>query len=101
MSTCAYDFLKTHGQDKTRKFDTEGFVPVSSLCGVFTSSYWFTKCLIDRIGDILSVVCINEKCIYSPETRAWIIIECGTTICPCIYWWSGAANESCTPQILE
>ena len=62
------------GQNKTCRFDNEVFVPVSSLCGVLGSLYWFTKCLIFIKVNILSVVYINEKCIYSSETRACTII---------------------------
>ena len=31
-------------------FDTEGFVPVASLCGVVGSPYWFIKLLIGKTG---------------------------------------------------
>ena len=38
---CAVSFHTTHGQNKTRKYDTEGFVPVASLSGMvgFPSSF--------------------------------------------------------------
>ena len=38
---CAVAFHTTHGQNKTRKYDTEGFVPVASLSGMvgFPSSF--------------------------------------------------------------
>ena len=32
-------FCRTHGQNKTRKCDNEGFVPVASLCGV-VGNWW-------------------------------------------------------------
>ena len=34
VPTCAVGFRTTHGKNKTRKFDIEGFVPVASLNGV-------------------------------------------------------------------
>ena len=61
VSTCAFAFRKTHRQNKIRRFDTEGFVLVSSLCGVVGSSSWFTKGLIGRTGNILSVAYINTR----------------------------------------
>ena len=102
----AVTFCTTHGQNKTLRFDTEGFVPVSSLWGVVGSPYWFTKCLIGRTGNIWSVLNINEKCIYLLETHAWTIIEytivrkfCHvTSTWPFISWRFGAANASCTPH---
>ena len=27
-------FCTTHGKNRTHKFDTEGFIPVESLCGL-------------------------------------------------------------------
>ena len=33
VSTCAVAFCTTHGKNNTRKCDTEGFLPVASLCG--------------------------------------------------------------------
>ena len=76
VSTCAVAFYTTQGQNKTRRFDTEGFVSVASLCGIVGSLYWFTKCLIGRTGNIWSVVYTNERCIYPSETRACTILEC-------------------------
>ena len=62
-----------------------------------------------RTGIIWSVVYINAKCIYSPETHARAIIECAivgnfchvTSNFPLIYWWSGAANASRTPRTVR
>ena len=50
VSTCAIAFRTTHGQDKTRKYDTEGFVPVASLYGVVGSLSSFIRSLIGRTG---------------------------------------------------
>ena len=36
-STRAVSFRKTQGKNKTHGFDTEGFVPVISFCGVVGS----------------------------------------------------------------
>ena len=52
VSTCAIAFFKTYVQNKTCKFDNEGYVPVDSLCGVIVSPSWFTKCLIGITGNI-------------------------------------------------
>ena len=38
VSTCALAFLTTHGKNNMRKYDTEGLVPVASLCGIVGSS---------------------------------------------------------------
>ena len=92
--------------EKKSRFDTEFFVPVTSLCGVVGSLSWFTKCLIGRTRNILSFVYINEKCIYSSENRACTIIECAivcnvnhvTSTWPLIYLWSGATNAIHTPR---
>ena len=37
VSTCAVAFHTENGQNKTSKFDTEGFVPVASLCDIVGS----------------------------------------------------------------
>ena len=59
VSTCAVAFRTTHEQNKTRKCDTEVFVPVASLCGVVGSPSSFIRSLIGRTGKIWSVVYIN------------------------------------------
>ena len=100
FSTCAVAFRTTHGQNKTCGFDTKGFMQFAILCGVLGSLSWFTKCLIVRTGNILSVVYINEKCIYSSETRVCTIIEYViawnvrhvTSTWQFISWWYSAAN---------
>ena len=74
VSTCSVAFCTTQGQNKTRSFDTEGFVPVASLCGIIGSLSWFKKCLIGITGNIWSVVDINTKSIYHSETRTCTII---------------------------
>ena len=76
VSTCVVAFCTTHKHNKTCEFNTEGFVPVASLCGVVYLLYWFTKCFIGITGNIWLVVYMNEKCIYLSETRACTIIEC-------------------------
>ena len=42
----------THGQNNTCKCDTEGSVPVSSLCGVVGLPSFFIRYLIGRTGNI-------------------------------------------------
>ena len=37
VSACAASFHTTNGQNKTLRFDNEGFVPVASLCSVVGS----------------------------------------------------------------
>ena len=76
VSKCTVAFCETNGQNKICRFDTEGFLPVVSLCGVVGSPFQFTECLIGITGNILSVVYINVKYIYLSETRAFTIIEC-------------------------
>ena len=39
VSKYTVDFNTPDGQNKTRRFDTEDFVPVTSLCDVVGSSY--------------------------------------------------------------
>ena len=39
VSTYTVDFNTTDGKNKTIRFDTEDFVPVTSLCGVVGSPY--------------------------------------------------------------
>ena len=100
VSTCAVAFCTTHGQNKRSRFDTGGFVTVSSLCGVVGPPSWFTKCLIGKTGDIWPVAYINEKCIYSSETRVCTIIEYViawnvrhvTSTWQFISWWYSAVN---------
>ena len=46
-------FINVDGDPTTpRKYDTEGFVPVASLCGVVGSPSTFIKYLISRTGKI-------------------------------------------------
>ena len=52
VSTCAVAFRTTHGQNNTRKCDTEGFVPVSSLCGIVGSPSSFIRSLIGRTRNV-------------------------------------------------
>ena len=93
VSTCAIVFRTTYGKNTTRRFDTEGFVPVDSLYGVVGPPSCFTKFLIGRTGNMWSVVYIIKKCICLPES--WVIV---CNVChvnstyPFIYWWYGAAN---------
>ena len=107
VPTCAVKFHTTHGQKKTFSFDTEGFMPVDSLCGEVGSTSWFDKCLIGRTRNIWSVMYIYEKCIYLSETRACTIIECAivrnvlhvNSTWPFIYSLSSDANDTLTPRI--
>ena len=104
VPTCEVAFRTTHIKNKICWFDTEGFVPVSSLCGVVGSPYWFTKCLIGRTEDIWPVVYMNRRFIYTSKTCACTIIECEivnnvchiTSTWPFISWWYGPANDSHT-----
>ena len=104
VSTCAVYFRTRHGQNKTHMFDTEGFLPVESLCGVVGSPSWFTIFLIGITVSIWSVIYIDTKCIHSSETRMFTIIECEivhnvchvTSTCSFISWWYGAANDITT-----
>ena len=100
VSKCEVSFRITHWQNKTRRFDTEGFAPVSSLCGVVGSPSWFTKCLIGITGNIWSVVHINVRYIYLPETHVCTIIGCAifrnviqvNSTWLFVYWLYGVAN---------
>ena len=49
---CAVAFRTTHGQNNTRKCDTEGFVHVASLCGIVGSPFSFIRSLIGITGKI-------------------------------------------------
>ena len=48
VSTCSVDFRTTHGQNNTRKCDTEGLVPASILRGVVGSPYSFIRSFIGK-----------------------------------------------------
>ena len=50
-----------NGQDKTRKYDIEGFIPVESLNGVVGLPYSFINYLIGSTSKIGSAVYINVK----------------------------------------
>ena len=106
VSTCTVNFCTAHRQNKTGRFDTECSVPVARLCGIVGSLSWFTKCLIFITGNILPVMNMNEKCIYSSENRACTIIQCAivldvchiTSTWPFISWWYVANNYIRTPR---
>ena len=99
-SKYAVVFCTNHRQNRTHKFNTEGFLPDASMCGVVGSLSWFTKVLIGRIRNMFWVVYIHAKCIYSYETCAYTIIECAivnkvqhiTSTCTFISWWSDASK---------
>ena len=59
MTTFAVAFRTKYGQNKTHGFDTEGSVPVASLCGIVGLPSYFTKCLIGKTVNMWSVVYIN------------------------------------------
>ena len=107
VSTCAVAFRTTHGQNKTHKCDTEGFVPVASLYGVVGSPSSCIRSYIGRTGRIWSVVYINAKWTYISGTLACTIRACAivrnvlqvNSTCPFISWCSGAANVRRTPQV--
>ena len=46
VPTFAVDFCTTHGKNKTRKCNIEGFIPVKNLNGVVGSPSSFIKSLI-------------------------------------------------------
>ena len=52
VPTCAVYFCTTHGQNKIRKCDIEGYVPVASLYGVVRSPSSFISYLIGSTGQI-------------------------------------------------
>ena len=107
VSTCPVAFRTTHGQNKTRKCDTEGFVPVVSFRGVVGLPSSFIRSLISRTGKIWSVVYINAKWTYTSRTLACTIRACATirnvlqvtSTCPFISWCSGAANVRRIPRV--
>ena len=107
VSTWVIAFRTTHGQNNTRKCDTEGLVPVASLCGVVGSPSSFIRSLIGRTRNIWSVVYINVKWTYTSGTLACTIRACATvhnvlqvtSTCPFISWCSGAANVRQTPRV--
>ena len=106
FSTYTVAFCTTHGQNNTRKCDTDSFVPVASLNGAIGSPYSFIRYLIGRTREIWSVVYINTKWIYASKTLTCTIRECAiirnvlhvTLIFPFISWCSGAANAKWTPR---
>ena len=61
VPTGAVALRTTNGQNKTRKYDIEGFVPVTSLNGMFGLPYSFIKSFIGITGSICSAVYINAK----------------------------------------
>ena len=107
VSMCAVAFFTTHEQNNTRKCDTEGFVPVASLCGVVGLPSSIIRSLIGITGNIWSDVYINVKWTCASGTLVCTIRECATvrnvlrvtSTCPFISWYSGAANFNQTPQI--
>ena len=107
VSTYAVAFRTTHGQNKTFKCYTEGFVPVASLYGVVGSPSSFIRSLIGRTRKMWSVVYINVKWTYTYGTLACTIRACATvrnvlqvtSTCPFISWCSGAANIKRTPRV--
>ena len=71
VSTYEAAFSTTHGHNKTRTFDTEGFLTVSSLCGAVCSPSIFTKYLIGTTVNISSILCINANIyIHQKPVRA-------------------------------
>ena len=60
--TCAVAFRTIHEQNKTCKYDTEGFVPVASLYGVVGSPSSFLRSFIGRTGkyDLSYILMRNE-----------------------------------------
>ena len=93
-------------KNNARRFDTEGFVQVYSLCGVVVSLYWFTKCFIGSTENIWSVVYMNEKCkniFRNPCVHHnWMYdsSKCSTnnSTLSLNSWWSCAPNACNTPR---
>ena len=100
-------FLYNTWKNNTRKYDTEGFVYVTSLNDVVGLTSSFLRYLIGRNRRIWSVVYMNEKWIYASKHLALTISECGivrnvlrvTSTCLFIYWCYGAANVKWTAQV--
>ena len=98
---------RTLRQNKTRKCDVEGFVPVASLCGVVGYPSSFIRSLIGRTRKIWYVVYINTKWRYTSGTLACTIRECATvrnvlqvtSTFPFISWCSGAAKVKRTLRV--
>ena len=97
----------THGKNNTHKWETEGFVPVASLCGVVGLPSLFIISLIGRTGKMWSIVYINAKWTYTSGNLACTIRECATvrnvlqvtSTCQFISWCSGASNIKQTPRV--
>ena len=72
VSTCAVAFITTHRQNKARRFDTEGFVPVDNLCGVVGSPSLFTifgligQEIYDKSCTLMQSVYICQKPVRAP-----------------------------------
>ena len=103
-------FHQNRCKNDTCKWNTEGFVPVSSLIkknGVIGLLSLFIRSLIGSTGIIWYSVYINAKLIYASENLARTISECEivcnvlyvTSTCPFIYWCSRYANVKWTPWV--
>ena len=107
VSTFAIAFRTTHVQNIMCKWDTEGFIPVASFCGVVRSPSLFIRSLIGRTGKMWYVVYINVKWTYTYGTLACTIRECSTvrnvlqvtSTCPFVSCCYGAANVNRNPQV--
>ena len=106
LSMCNIDSCTTHGQNRTRGFDTEGYLLVASLFGLVDFTYWFTKFLIGKTENMWWVVYINANFMYSSKTNVYTIIACLivrnvcriTSTWPLVIWFSVAFNVSCNPR---
>ena len=101
------NFLYNKRRNRTRRFYTEGFVPVDSLCGVVGSPCWFIKFLIGKTINRLWFMYINAKCMYYPKTCVYTIIECEifynlrhvNSTWTLFYWLSSDTNVSLITNI--
>ena len=71
VSTCAVAFHTTHGQNKTRKYDTEGLVPVASLYGDPTTPYKLATGKKPSVSHlrVLFCLCVVWKATAHVETK--------------------------------
>ena len=89
------------------KFDTNGFVPVVILNGLFGLPSLFIRYFISITQKIWSIVYFNKKWTHPSETPACTIIEGSfvlnilhvTLTCPFISWCSCSATVKWTPRV--
>ena len=77
---CSVDFHTIHGQNNTRKCDTEDFVPVTILNCVVGFPSLSIRSLIGRTSEIWSFVYIYKNLMYTSKTVACTIRECAIVL---------------------